>query len=55
MPRGQARARLHEPCIALGNRDREPGSDDGPLPRAELVALAGAEIEAGVAGVSALR
>ena len=55
VPRGEARARLDEAGVAVGDRDREAGADGRPLPRREHDALAGREVEARVAGVRAAR
>ena len=54
MPRREAGARLDEARVAFGDRDREAGADERPLPRSELVPLAGGQVEAGVARVRAL-
>ena len=54
VPRGQPGARLDEACMPFGDRDREAGADERPLPRSELVPLAGGEIEPGIPGVGAL-
>ena len=54
VPRREAGARLNEARVAFGDRDREAGADERPLPRSELVPLAGGEVEAGVARVRAL-
>src|SRR6185295_3042660 len=54
VPRGEPRAGLDAPCEALGDRDGEPRSNHGPLPRFELVPVARGEIEARVTGVRAL-
>ena len=54
MPRGEARARLDEAGVALGDRDGEAGADRRPLARAEHDALAGGQVEPRVAGVGAL-
>ena len=51
--RRQAGARLDEACVALRDRHREARRDQRPLAGTELDALAGREIEAGVARVGA--
>ena len=51
MTRREPGARQHEPRVAVGNRDRDAGADDRALPRRELRALAGGEIEPRIAVV----
>jgi hypothetical protein len=41
----QARARQHEPRVALGDGDGEPGGDEPPLARLERHGLRGAKVE----------
>ena len=55
VPRREPRARLDEAGVAVGDRDREAGADDGARSRRELDPLAGGEVEARVAGVRARR
>src|SRR5205823_10390384 len=50
----EARPRLDKARVTLGDGNSEPGRDRGPLPRAELDALAGREIEPRVVLVRAL-
>jgi hypothetical protein len=45
----EAGARLDESGIAVGNRDREAGRDERALPRRELDAVAGRQVEPCVA------
>src|SRR5204863_5158045 len=45
VPRGKPRTRLDEARVAVGDRHREAGSDERPLPRAELDSLARGEIQ----------
>ncbi len=52
---GQARSRLDEAGMALGNRHGQAGSHRRPLARRQLDELAGGEIETGVAGIGARR
>ena len=42
-------ARHDESRMAVRNRDGDAGADDGPLPRAELGALAGREVQPRIA------
>jgi hypothetical protein len=42
---GKPRARLHEPGVTLGDRNREPGADECALARTDLDAVARREIE----------
>src|SRR6185503_1669007 len=49
--RSEAGARRDQPGMSLGDRHGDPGSHQRTLPGAELVALAGDEVEAGVAWV----
>ena len=51
----EARARLHEAGVPVGDRDGEPGRDEGALARRQLDALAGREVQACVARVRARR
>jgi hypothetical protein len=51
--RREPRARLHEAGVAERDRDREPGADERTLAGRQLDALAGGEVESGVAGVCA--
>ena len=53
--RREARARLDEARVSLGDRDGEPGADQRALARCELDVLARREVEARVAGVGAAR
>ena len=49
MPRGKPRTRLDEARVAVGDRHREAGSDERPLPRSELDPLTRGEIQPRVA------
>ncbi len=53
MPRGEPGAWLDEAGVALRNRNRQTGADHRPLPRPELDALAGGQVEPCVARVGA--
>lgn len=52
---GEPGPRLDEACVPRRNLDGQPGSDDRPLPRAELMALARGEIQPGVSLVRTIR
>ena len=51
MTRREPGAREYQPRVAVGDRDRDAGADNGSLPRLELRALAGGEIEPRIAVV----
>jgi len=51
VPRGKPGTWLDEACVPLRNRDGETSAHDGPLPRVELHAVAGGEVEPCIAGV----
>src|SRR5262245_44609720 len=48
---GEAGSRLHEAGVALGDRDRKAGADQGSLARTERDPFARSEVEARVAVV----
>ena len=51
MPGREARPRLYEACVPIGNRHGQAGPDDRPRTGSELDALRCGEVEAGVAFV----
>lgn len=52
---GQAGARVHEGCVAVGQRDGEPGADDGPLAGQQFEIFGRVEVGSGVARVGVER
>ena len=49
-PVRQAGARMHEPGVAVGDRDRDPGPDERPLERSQLDVLGHGQVGTGVTG-----
>src|SRR4029453_16041964 len=55
VPGRQARPRLDEACIPLGDRNGEPRAHERALPRCEPNLVAGGEVETGVPVIRSLR
>src|SRR5262245_7082293 len=55
MPRGQSRARMHEPCVPIWQRDAHACADSDPLARLQIHVRSEVQITARIARVGALR